>query len=54
MNILAAAHAEAGRFDKAVDWQVRAIELLPESEKEGYQSRLEQYRSGRADRDPPE
>ena len=43
---LAAAHAEAGDFDKAVEWQTKAVELVEEEEKADYRSRLKLYKSG--------
>ena len=47
LDALAAAHAESGRFDEAVQWAERAVELAREGEKATYQSRLETYRQGR-------
>jgi tetratricopeptide (TPR) repeat protein len=40
---LAAAHAELGEFDKAVDWQTKAIASAPAEEKEQYRARLKLY-----------
>ncbi len=40
---LAAAHAELGEFDKAVEWQAKAIEAAPEGQKDQYQERLKLY-----------
>jgi tetratricopeptide (TPR) repeat protein len=40
---LAAAHAELGEFDKAVEWQTRAIASAPAAEKEQYRARLKLY-----------
>jgi tetratricopeptide (TPR) repeat protein len=40
---LAAAHAELGEFDKAVEWQTKAIELAPKAQKDQYQPRLKLY-----------
>jgi tetratricopeptide (TPR) repeat protein len=47
LDTLAAAYAEAGDFDKAVQWQEKAIELAPEEAKNHYRSRLDLYKSGR-------
>jgi tetratricopeptide (TPR) repeat protein len=47
LDALAAAHAESGRFDEAVQWAERAVELAREGEKAAYRSRLEAYRQGR-------
>jgi tetratricopeptide (TPR) repeat protein len=46
---LAAAHAEAGDFAKAVEWQTKAIELLdPKAkEQEAMQARLKLYEAGK-------
>jgi tetratricopeptide (TPR) repeat protein len=40
---LAAAHAELGEFDRAVEWQTRAIDAAPGALKEQYQRRLKLY-----------
>jgi tetratricopeptide (TPR) repeat protein len=40
---LAAAHAELGEFDKAVEYQTTAVAAAPESLKEQYQQRLKLY-----------
>jgi tetratricopeptide (TPR) repeat protein len=40
---LAAAHAEFGEFDKAADWQTKAIEAAPKAQKDQYQQRLKLY-----------
>ena len=40
---LAAAHAELGEFDKAVEWQTRAIEAAPKALEEQYRPRLKLY-----------
>jgi tetratricopeptide (TPR) repeat protein len=47
LDTLAVAHAAAGRFDEAVRWQEKALELCAENEKADYQSRLDLYRQGR-------
>ena len=43
MAALAAAHAELGQFDKAVEWQEKAVEAAPEGAKEQYRERLKRY-----------
>jgi tetratricopeptide (TPR) repeat protein len=40
---LAAAHAELGQFDKAVEWQTKALDAAPAEEKEQYRKQLKQY-----------
>jgi tetratricopeptide (TPR) repeat protein len=40
---LAAAQAELGQFDKAVEWQTKAITAAPAVEKEQYRERLKLY-----------
>jgi hypothetical protein len=48
----AAAYAEAGDFEHAIERQAEAIHLLPSDSPEGsaYLSRLESYRARRPDR----
>jgi tetratricopeptide (TPR) repeat protein len=43
MAALAAAHAELGQFDKAVEWQEKAVAAAPEGAKERYRERLKKY-----------
>jgi tetratricopeptide (TPR) repeat protein len=40
---LAAAHAELGQFDKAVEWQTKALAVAPAEEKDPYGERLKLY-----------
>jgi tetratricopeptide (TPR) repeat protein len=47
LDTLAAAYAEAGRFDDAVRWQTKAIELAPAAGKAELKTRLELYRAGK-------
>jgi tetratricopeptide (TPR) repeat protein len=43
MAALAAAHAELGHFDMAVEWQEKAIAAAPAGTKEQYRDRLKNY-----------
>ena len=48
VDTLAAAYAETGQFDKAVEWQQKAIDLAPkEDTKEKGRRRLELYKAGK-------
>ena len=40
---LAAAHAELGDFDRAIDWQTKALAAAPDAQKVPYQQRLKLY-----------
>lgn len=51
LDALAAAHAESGRFDEAIQWAERALELARESERAAYRGRLDAYRQGQPWRD---
>ncbi len=53
LEILAAAHAEAGQFDKAVDCQSRFLAACPAKATPEQQARLDDYRAGRPYRDCP-
>jgi tetratricopeptide (TPR) repeat protein len=44
LDTLAAAHAEAGQFDQAIEWERQAIPLMPESERAEARGRLDLYR----------
>lgn len=46
IDTLAAAHAEAGDFAQAAEWEVKAIDIS-EEDNESNRRRLEQYRSGK-------
>jgi tetratricopeptide (TPR) repeat protein len=50
---LAVACAAAGRYAEAVDWQIRALELAPETSKPRARMALERYRAGRPLIDAP-
>ena len=47
LNTLAAAYAEVGRFEDAVNWQIKAIERTPEGNRTELQARLQLYQSGK-------
>jgi tetratricopeptide (TPR) repeat protein len=47
LDTLAVAHAAAGQFAEAIEYQRRAIELAGEDEKAEYRSRLELYEAGK-------
>lgn len=46
LQVLAAAHARKGDFKAAVDWQKKALELIPEAEQQEARGRLERYEKG--------
>ena len=43
MSALAAAHAELGQFDKAIEWQTKATASAPAEVQNGYRNRLKGY-----------
>jgi tetratricopeptide (TPR) repeat protein len=47
LDTLAAAYAEDGKFDEAIKWQQKAIELAEASEISKFSSRLELYKQGK-------
>lgn len=47
IDTLAAAEAQAGRFELAVQWMRKALELVPDDEKEDYRTRLMLYEAGK-------
>ena len=47
LDTLAAAYAEAGQFDKAIEWQQKALDLAAETQKEAFAARLTLYRDGK-------
>jgi len=53
LDTFAAAYAEAGQFDKAVEWQQKAIELAPDDEKADFETRLKLYQEGKPYREEP-
>ena len=53
LDTLAAAYAEAGDFDKAVEWQQKGMDLAPADEKADYESRLKLYQEKKPYRQQP-
>jgi tetratricopeptide (TPR) repeat protein len=54
LDTLAAAQAESGSFDEAVQYEQKAIDLTSsDTEKAKYESRLALYRAGKPYREPP-
>jgi tetratricopeptide (TPR) repeat protein/serine/threonine protein kinase len=51
IQTLAAAYAEAGQFDKAVEWQQKGRDIAPAQNRQELQSRLDLYKSGKPYRD---
>jgi tetratricopeptide (TPR) repeat protein len=47
LDTLAAAYAESGKFEKAVEWQSKALDGVSEDEKADYQSRLDLFKAGK-------
>jgi tetratricopeptide (TPR) repeat protein len=52
LDTLAAAYAEVGDFDKAVEWQKNGMNLAPADEKADYESRLKLYLDKKPYRQP--
>ncbi len=53
IGTLAAAYAEAGDFENAIKWQLRAVEIASAAEKAPLLTRLELFRSGKPFREDP-
>ncbi len=53
IQTLAAAYAENGQFDKAVEWQQKACDIAPGQNRQDLQSRLDLYKSGKPYREVP-
>lgn len=51
LDTLAAAYAEAGQFQVAIDYQLKALKLAPEAEQRQQKDRLSNYQQGKAYRD---
>jgi tetratricopeptide (TPR) repeat protein len=51
LDTLAAAYAEEGQFEKALEWQKKALELAPENFKADLNTRLKLYEAGKPYRD---
>jgi serine/threonine-protein kinase len=51
LDTLAAAHAEAGRFEDAIRWQEKAIKLVTPDQRPEYETRLALYRAEKPYRD---
>ncbi|MFT6864270.1 MAG: tetratricopeptide (TPR) repeat protein [Akkermansiaceae bacterium] len=47
LDTLAAAYAEAGRFEEAIRWQIKVIALASEAEKAGLEKQLKSYQAGK-------
>ena len=54
LRTLAAAFAESGEFNKAIEWQTKAMELAQADKQASYRSRLNLYRSGKPYRESRE
>lgn len=54
LDTLAAAYAEAGQFDMAVQWQSKAVECAPAASKPILKARLELFRARKPYREKPE
>ena len=52
IDTLAAAYAEAGDFDKAVEWQQKGMNLAPADQKADYETRLKLYQEKKPYRQP--
>jgi Cdc6-like AAA superfamily ATPase len=44
-SVLAAAHAECGSFERAIEYQEKAIELADEEAKTEHRNRLAEYKA---------
>ncbi|GDY07496.1 hypothetical protein LBMAG52_09820 [Planctomycetia bacterium] len=52
LDTLAAAYAEASDFDKAVEWQKKAMDLAPADWKAEYEAMLKLYQEKKSNREP--
>ena len=53
LETLAAAYAELGKFDEAVLWQEKAIQMTPDGQQDVVRARLELYKQGKPCRENP-
>jgi tetratricopeptide (TPR) repeat protein len=53
LGVLAAAHAEAGEWDRAIEWQTKCLEASSAEAQESMHQRLELYKSGKPFREEP-
>ena len=53
ISVLAAAYAEQGDFDKAVEWQEKATEMVPVKRRSDYRARLALYKAHKPYREHP-
>ena len=47
IDTLAAAYAEAGNFEKAIQWQTKVVGMVSGTRKVGFQKSLDLYRAGK-------
>ena len=52
IDTLAAAYAECGKFDEALKWQQKAVDLAGDKDRDELRGRLDVYRKGKAYRQP--
>jgi tetratricopeptide (TPR) repeat protein len=52
LDTLAAAYAECGKFDEAIKWQQKAVDLAADRDREELRSRLELFKQGKPYRQP--
>jgi tetratricopeptide (TPR) repeat protein/Zn-dependent membrane protease YugP len=53
LAVLAAAHAEAGKWEQAIDWQTKCLESAPPEQRTQQEQRLALYQAGQPFRDQP-
>jgi tetratricopeptide (TPR) repeat protein len=52
IDTLAAAYAECGKFDEALKWQQKAVDLASDKDRDELRTRLELFKKGKAYRQP--